>query len=305
MSVQATDGGNLPSVAAVGATPTGRGTPRHSAIRDFSRRKVGMIGLGIIVLMILFSFVGPLVYHTNQIKPNVLDITAAPGNGHPLGTDSAGYDVLGRLMVGGRASLEVGVAAALIAGIMGTFIGAIAGFMGGWVDSLLMRIVDALVAIPQLLLVILIGEIVTPSTFMIIVVLGFISWVFTARLVRSEVLVLRNLDYVRAAESFGQKRSRILYLHLVRNVVGTVAVQATFEVANAILLFATLSFLGLGPPPPFADWGGMLTSGLNYIADGYWWLIYPAGICIVVTVVSFNLVGDALRDVVEVRLRER
>jgi peptide/nickel transport system permease protein len=304
MSVQASDGTNMPTVAA-GPAAVGRPTQRHSAVRDFSRRKLGMFGLAIIVLMILFSFVGPLIYHTNQIKPNILNITAAPGHGHPLGTDDAGYDVLGRLMKGGQSSLEVGVAAALIAGVIGTFVGAIAGFVGGWLDALLMRIVDALVAIPQLMIVIVVSQIVTPSTIEIIVALGFISWVFTARLVRSQVLVIRELDYVRAAESFGQKRRTILYLHLVRNVIGTVAVQATFEVANAILLLATLSFLGLGPPPPAANWGGMLTSGLNYIVDGFWWLIYPAGICIVLTVVAFNLVGDALNDFVEVRLRER
>lgn len=307
MSVQVPSGGELPSLGAgslPGATAV-RGRQRHSVVRDFARRKLGMLGFGVIVLMFLFSFLGPAIYHTNQIQTNVLAITLPPGAGHPLGTDEVGYDVLGRLMVAGRSSLEVGVAAALIAGIMGTFIGATAGFVGGWLDAVLMRIVDALVAIPQLVFVLLIGTIITPSTLMVIFVLGLLSWVTTARLVRGEVLVIRRLDYVRAAESFGQTRGRILYLHIVRNVIGTVAVQATFEVANAILLLAVLSFLGLGPPPPAANWGAMLTSGLDYIADGYWWLIYPAGVCIVLTVVAFNLVGDALRDVVEVRLRSR
>jgi peptide/nickel transport system permease protein len=122
-------------------------------------------------------------------------------------------------------------------------------------------------------------------------------------LVRGEVLVLRTLEYIQAAEGLGQRAWQIVTRHLVRNVVGTVAVQATFEVANAILLLAALSFLGLGPPPPAANWGGMLTDGLNYLFDGYWWLIYPAGICIVLTVVAFNLVGDAVRDAVELRLQ--
>jgi peptide/nickel transport system permease protein len=169
----------------------------------------------------------------------------------------------------------------------------------------MMRIVDALLAIPALLLVLLLTTILNPSIVMIIFVLGLISWLVTARLVRGQVLVLRGLDFVQAARQFGERPWRIVTRHLVRNVIGLVVVQATFEVANAILLFAALSFLGLGPPPPAANWGGMLNDGLNYVFDGYWWLIYPAGICIVITVVAFNLIGDAIRNSLDVRLRTR
>jgi peptide/nickel transport system permease protein len=301
------DGADSPPtpIAEARTVASGHAARRYLLLRDFLAQRLGVLGLLIIVVMVLFSFVGPLVYKTNQVQTDVLAITLAPGGKHPLGTDAVGYDVLGRLMFAGRSSLEVGVAAAGIAAVVGTFFGALAGFTGGWLDAVMMRIVDALVAIPALLLVLLIATIVTPSTGTVILVLGLLSWLTTARLVRGEVLVIRRLDYVRAAESFGQRRWRILYEHIVRNVVGTVVVQATFEVANAILLLAALSFLGLGPPPPAANWGGMLTDGLNYIADGYWWLIYPAGVCIVVTVVAFNLLGDSLRDVVEVRLRSR
>jgi peptide/nickel transport system permease protein len=168
-----------------------------------------------------------------------------------------------------------------------------------------MRIVDALLAIPALLLVLLLTTLVTPSVIMVIFVLGLISWLITARLVRGQVLVLKQLDYVQAAHQLGSRPWQIVARHLVRNVIGTVVVQATFEVANAILLFAALSFLGLGPPPPAANWGGMLNDGLNYVFDGYWWLIYPAGLCIVITVVAFNLIGDAIRNSLEVRLRSR
>ncbi len=232
-------------------------------------------------------------------------ITLRPSARFPLGTDEVGYNVLGRLMVAGQSSLEVGFAAAAIAGFLGTLWGATAGFLGGWIDSVMMRIVDGLLAIPSLLLVLLLASIVTPSVLTLIVVLGCISWLATARLVRGEVLVLRTLDYVMAARGFGERAWQIVLRHLVRNVLGTVVVQATFEVANAVLLLAALSFLGLGPPPPAANWGGMLTNGLNYIFDSYWWLIYPAGVCIVLTVVAFNLVGDALRDAFEVRLQRR
>jgi peptide/nickel transport system permease protein len=284
---------------------SGTTEPRWPVLRDFCRHRLGLLGVGIIVFMALFSFVGPMIYKTNQIQTNLLAITQHPSAQYPLGTDDVGYNVLGRLMVAGQSSLEVGIAAAIIAALVGTFFGAIAGFAGSWLDAIMMRIVDGLVALPILLFVMLLATIVTPSVSTFIIVLGLLSWVTTARLVRSEVLVIRGLDYVRAAEGFGERSWQIVHRHVVRNVMGTVAVQATFEVANAILLLAALSFLGLGPPPPAANWGSMLTDGLGYLFDGYWWLIYPAGVCIVLTVVAFNLVGDALRDVVDVRLRSR
>jgi peptide/nickel transport system permease protein len=275
------------------------------ALRDFLHHRLGLLGLAIIVAMALFSFVGPIIYPTDQVDTNLLQINLHPGAAFPLGTDDVGYNVLGRLMVAGQPSLEVGLAAAAIAAVIGTLWGAVAGFVGGWLDAVMMRVVDGFVAIPTVLLVLLLATIVTPSVATLILVLGFVSWLITARLVRGEVLVLRTLDYVHAARMVGTRPVRIVFRHLIRNVVGTVAVQATFEVANAILLLAALSFLGLGPPPPAANWGSMLTSGLDYIFDNYWWQIYPAGLCIVLTVVAFNLLGDAVRDTLEVRLQQR
>jgi peptide/nickel transport system permease protein len=274
------------------------------SVANVTGNRAGVIGLTIIVIMLLFSFAGPLLYRTDQVHTDLFRINLPPSGRFPLGTDEVGYDVLGRLMVAGQSSLEVGLAAAVIAGLVGTFWGAVSGLAGGWVDSIMMRIVDGLLAIPSLLLILLLAAIVTPSIVTLIIALGAISWLITARLVRGEVLVLRSLSYVDAARAFGAGARHIVLRHLVRNVIGTVVVQVTFEVANAILLFSALSFLGLGPPPPAANWGGMLTDGLNYVFSGYWWLIYPAGLCIVITVVAFNLAGDALRDLVEVRLRE-
>jgi peptide/nickel transport system permease protein len=283
-------------------SPVARSTWRV-AVGELLRNRLGVAGLTIIVLMALFSFVGPLVYHSNQVTTNLTQVNLRPGGRFPLGTDQVGYDVLGRLMVAGQSSLEVGLAAAAIAAGIGTIWGAVAAFAGGWADSVMMRVVDALIAIPTVLLVLLLATIVTPSVLTIICVLGFVSWIITARLVRGEVLVLRTLDYVSASKLAGERPVKIVLRHIVRNVIGIVAVQATFEVANAILLLAALSFLGLGPPPPAVNWGGMLTTGLNFIYDGYWWQIYPAGVCIVLTVVAFNLLGDATRDALDVRLR--
>jgi peptide/nickel transport system permease protein len=294
-----------PSAPQLPGEPAAGGRSLRGALRDFLGNRMGVVGLAAIVLMLLFSFVGPLLYQTDQVHPNLLLVTRHPSSQYPLGTDAVGFNVLGRLMVAGQSSLEVGLAAAAIATIVGTLWGAVAGFVGGWLDSVMMRIVDALLAIPALLLVLLLTTIVTPSIIMVIFVLGLISWLITARLVRGQVLVLKSLDYVQAAQQFGEPAWQIVARHLVRNVIGTVVVQATFEVANAILLFAALSFLGLGPPPPATNWGGMLNDGLNYVFDGYWWLIYPAGVCIVITVVAFNLIGDAIRNSLEVRLKNR
>jgi peptide/nickel transport system permease protein len=188
---------------------------------------------------------------------------------------------------------------------MGTAWGGIAGYVGGWLDSVMMRVVDSLLSIPPLLLVLILASTFTPTIPVLVVVIAFISWMGTARLVRGESLSLRVREYVQAAKAMGSSDGRIVFRHIVPNVIGPVVVQTTFSAANAILLLAALSFLGLGPPPPAANWGGMLTNGLNSIYDGYWWLIYPAGVAIVLTVMAFNFIGDALRDAMEVRLQVR
>jgi peptide/nickel transport system permease protein len=255
--------------------------------------------------MFLFSFIGPLFYHTDQVHTDISQLNVRPGGAHLLGTDNLGYDVLGRLMLGGQSSLEVGLAAAILASLVGATWGAVAGFVGGWIDAIMMRVVDSLLAIPYLLFVLLLASIFTPSIPVLIIVIALVSWLFTARLVRGDTLSLRVRDYVVAAKSVGTRNWLIVVRHIIPNVMGTIVVATTFSVADSILLLAALSYLGLGPPPPAANWGGMLTNGLTYVYDGYWWLIYPAGIAIVLTVVAFNFIGDALRDSLEVRLQER
>jgi len=263
------------------------------------------VGVALVIFMVLFSFVGPLIYRTNQVTTNLTEVTLPPSGAHLLGTDADGYDVLGRLMLGGQSSLEVGLAAAFLASLLGTVWGAVAGYLGGWVDAVMMRVVDSLMAIPYLLLVLLLASVFGPSIPLFIFVIGMVSWLFTARLVRGDTLSVRTRDYVTAAKAAGARSWRIVARHIIPNVIGTVIVATTFSIADAILLLAAISYLGLGPPPPAANWGGMLTDGLNYSYAGYWWLIYPAGVAIVVTVMAFNLIGDALRDAFEVRLQER
>jgi peptide/nickel transport system permease protein len=280
-----------------------RPASRPSNFRAFVQHRLGLIGLTVVIIMIAFSFLGPVFYHTDQVHTNLNQVLVHPGTKFPLGTDDLGFNVLGRLMVAGRSSLEVGVTAALLAAFVGTIWGAVAGYAGGAIDAVMMRVVDTMLAIPALLLLLLLASVFTPTIPVLIFALSSVSWLVTARLVRGQALALREQEFIEAVAGFGGSRYRIVLRHIVPNVAGTVVVQATFEIANAVLLLAALSFLGLGAPPPATNWGSMLNNGLTYIYNGAWWLIYPAGLAIVVTVVAFNFLGEALRDTLEVRLQ--
>ena len=248
-----------------------------------ARRRVrvsplGIVGLATIFLACLFCFVGPLVYHTNQVASNLAASNLHPGHGHPLGTDDNGFDILGRLMVGGQSSLEIGAAVAVIATTTGVIWGAIAGFAGGFVDTAMMRIVDVILAVPALFLLLILATSVAPSTLELIIVLSFLAWQVPSRLVRGESLSLRTREFVQAVQVMGGGSARSVIRHIIPNTVSTIVVNATFQVADAILILAILSYLGFGLPPPAATWGGMLSNGSSYIFAGYWWQIYPVGV---------------------------
>ncbi len=284
----------------------GAGRPRWSfVVRVFAENRLAVAGLIVIALFLLFCFVGPLVYHTNQVATNVSQANRAPTGAHLLGTDAVGYDELGRLMAGGQITLLVALAVAVMATSFGLIWGAIAGISTGVVDSVMMRIVDACLAIPSLFLLIFLDAILRPSVVVLMFVITALAWLVPSRLVRAEVLSLRTRAFVEASRGAGAGTVRILVRHLVPNVIGTVAVNATFQVADAVLTVAALSFLGLGIPPPAANWGSMLANGVSYVFAGYWWQIWPAGVCVVAVVVAFNFVGDGLRDAVDVRLQRR
>ncbi len=275
-------------------------SPRRARISDavsaFLDNRLATIGLVVLVLIAIFCFVGPLFWHTDQVHTNLMGALQPPGRGHPLGTDDLGRDVLGRLMVGGRISLIVGVTAAVVATTVGALYGSLAGYAGGAVDAGMMRVVDAVISIPTLFIVLFIASLAPPTVTTLIVAITVTSWLVPARVIRGEALTLRRLDFVRLVKTMGGGSTRAVTRHVLPNTVSTMAVNATFQVADAILMIATLSFLGLGPRPPAANWGGMLSGGLNYEYSGYWWMIYPAGIAIIITVMSINLVGDGLRD---------
>lgn len=271
----------------------------------FFENKLAMVGAVIIVAVALFCFVGPLVYHSNQVISNLANANNPPAASRPLGTDNVGYDVLGRLMAGGQTSLEIGLVAALLAGLFGVIWGAIAGYFGGVIDAIMMRIVDALLALPVLFVLLLMAAIVKVNQVNLTLAVAFFAWLVPARLIRGETLTLRTREYIQAVKGMGGGATRSIIRHIIPNAIGTIVVNITFQVADAILALAALGYLGFGLPPPAANWGNMLSQGVSYVYAGEWWLIYPVGILIVLTVIAFNFVGDALRDAFDVRLKRR
>jgi peptide/nickel transport system permease protein len=274
------------------------------ALRSFAENKLAVAGVAIVVFFVLFCYLGPVFYHGNTTV-TTFDQLAPPGAGHPLGTDANGLDELGLIMVGGQSSIEIGVLSSVIATLIGTLLGAVAGLVGGLLDAFLMRMVDVLLSVPLLLIVLIMSAHYGPSVFKLSLIIGLFSWLGAARLVRGEVLSLRVRDFVLAARTMGASRTRLIYKHLIPNSLSVVIVNATFQVADAIVLLAFLGFLGFGLTYPNSDWGDMLSGGLEYLQSGYWWLVYPVGLCLVLVVMAFNFIGDAWRDTVDVRLRKR
>lgn len=275
------------------------------ALREFTQNKLAVTGVGIVIFFVLFSFIGPHIYHTNQFDTSLVSANESPTGAHVLGTDASGFDELGRIMLGGQAALEIGFFAAFIAIVVGALWGAIAGLLGGIVDTMMMRVVDIFLAIPFLFIVLILAVRYHATVLSLSLVIGFFSWLVPARLVRGEVLSLRVRDFVAAARVAGSGRWRLINRHLLPNALGVVIVNVTFQVADAILAVSYVGFLGFGLHFPSVDWGDMLSSGVQYQQDGYWWLIYPVGACIVLTVMALNFIGDALRDSLDVRLRRR
>jgi peptide/nickel transport system permease protein len=296
-------------VAPEGGEVSSSGGLGRQLLRVFFENKLAVVGAGVIILVVALCFLGPVFYSTNQTSTQqaLLNSTqnASPGGANPLGTDGSGFDILGRIMYGGQTSLEVGFAAAGIATVVGVLWGAISGFFGGWIDAVMMRVVDVLLSVPPLFLLIVLAVIFQPSLSLLMLVIGFTAWLVPARLVRGETLTLRTREYVQAVRVMGGNGRRIVLRHIIPNAIGTIVVNATFQVADAILYLAALGFIGLGVPAPGTDWGSMLSNGVNYALDGYWWEIYPVAIAIVLVVVALNFVGDALRDAFEVRLQRR
>lgn len=293
-----------PSVPAEPATPPSarkRSSIWRENLRIFASNRFAVIGLAFLVLMVLFCFVGPLIYRTNQTATTLINANLAPSGQYPLGTDPEGLDILGRLMLGGQSTIELGLAVAVLSTGFGAAWGALSGYVGGFVDSLLMRIVDMMLSIPFLFFAVLLATLLTPTLPLIIAAITIVSWPSTARIVRGDTLSLRTRDYVTAARGVGSRHFPLIRRHIVPNAFGSIVVIGTLTVATSILIFASLSFLGLSVPPPATNWGRMATIGIQHLFDGYWWELWPPAIAIVLTIIAINAIGDGLYDVVDQR----
>lgn len=274
------------------------------AVRAFSKNRTAVAGLIVIAALYVIALVTPLIspFDPNAQGDLLTERLVGISASHPLGTDHFARDVLSRLLYGARISLSIGFVAVGISVTIGTLLGAVAGYSGGFVDAAIMRFVDMVISFPRLVLLITIIAIFEPSIFLITAVLGLTLWPTTARIVRGEVLSLREREFVQAAQALGYPKRRIILRHLIPNALAPVIVAATLGIGNTIVLEAGLSFLGLGVQPPTASWGTMVSDGRDHLLNAWWLSTFP-GLAIVFTVLSFNLVGDGLRDALDPRLR--
>lgn len=272
--------------------------PRRRAMRVFAENKMAVGGLAILAIMLASALLGPLLSPYDTTSQDLLNRLQAPSWAHPMGTDELGRDSLTRIFAGGRVSLAVAALATLASLAIGVIVGSLAGFFGGWVDNVLMRLVDLFLSLPDLFLLIFASALLGPSFRTMVVIIALVRWMNMARLVRASFLSLREREFVEAARAMGTRRRWIVLRHLLPNSMGPIVVAATLTVASAIIAESTLSFLGLGIQPPAASWGSMLRNAESQIYVAPWMGIFP-GVMIFLTVIAINFVGDGLRDVLD------
>ncbi len=266
----------------------------------FLSNRLSLAGGALLLLIGLSASFAPLLAQAEPDQQQLTERLQPPSSRHLLGTDDLGRDVFSRLLHGGRVSLRVGLLAVAISVTLGTLVGLVAGFFGGVVDVLLMRLVDIVLCFPTIFLILMVIAFLEPSLWNVMAVIGFTSWPGLARLVRGETLSLRERDFILAARGLGLSTPRILFVHLLPNLVAPILVSATLGVGGAILTESALSFLGLGVQPPMASWGNILTSGKDYLHVAWWLSVFP-GVAILFTVLALNLLGEGLRDVLDPR----
>jgi peptide/nickel transport system permease protein len=275
----------------------------EETLRLFLRNRLASIGAVIILLLIFFALVGPKLTPHDPVSLDMGARLEPPSLHHPFGTDDFGRDVLSRVLSGASISLKVGVIAVSISMIIGTLLGAISGYYGGWIDEVIMRLMDVLFAFPAILLAIAILAALGPGISNAMIAIGIVYTPIFARITRGSVLTVREEVYIEAARSIGSRDSRILFRHILPNVIAPVIVETTLSLAFAILAEAALSFLGLGTQPPDPSWGRMLSESRGYIQDAPWLGVFP-GLAIMFTVMGFNFLGDGLRDALDPRMKQ-
>lgn len=287
-------------------------SPWKTAFRRFGRNRLAVIGFIIIALMFLICFVGPLLSPYSLLDYNVKNKNLSPSLSHWLGTDKLGRDILLRVMLAGRISLMVGLVATFISVIIGATLGAVAGFYGKKIDTLIMRFADIFMALPSLPILIIMGVVLSDlqvepkqRIWFLMLIIGVLNWTTIARLVRGQILSLREQEFMQATEALGLRDNRKIFRHLLPNTIPVIIVTATLSVAGAILSESALSFLGVGVIPPTPSWGNMISAANNLIDFGKRpWLWIPPGMCILITTVAINLIGDGLRDAMDPKTKK-
>ena len=277
-------------------------SPMRRALRRLKRRKGALFGLAVIAVFVLLAIFASLVAPYDPAAQSWTVVRKAPSWAHWFGTDDVGRDVLARVIFGARASLLAGVISVSIALAVGVPLGLISGYLGGWIDALLSRITDAMLAIPFLILAIALAAFLGPSLGNAMIAIGVTTTPIFVRLTRGQVMAVKVEDYVEAARAIGNPRWRIALFHILPNILPALLVQATLSIAAAIIAEAALSFLGLGQQPPAPSWGSMLNSAQRFLTTASWMAVWP-GVAIFATVLSFNLVGDGLRDALDPKER--
>ena len=303
MSVPKTETVKKPSLVR-GARKDDVLTPGKIIWKRFRRNKTAMFGLIIIALLIAVSVLAPVLANHDRDAFILVNKQQPPSSVYWLGTDNIGRDIYSRVLWGGRVSLMVGFLASLIQMGIGITLGSLAGYYGGYVDTFIMRLTDVVLSFPFLALAIVVAAILGPSEYNTALVIGFLSWTTTCRLIRGQFLSIKQAEYIEATKALGIRELRVIYKHMLPNAFAPILIAGTLTMATAILVEAGLSFLGLGVKPPLPSWGNMLEAARNFrVVDSMWWIWVPPGSMIFLAVLCINLVGDGLRDALDPRLK--
>jgi peptide/nickel transport system permease protein len=273
-------------------------------IKDLSNHRLSIVGgvllLGVVVIAIFAPQIAP--YSPTAISGTA--VRAPPSIAHPMGTDSLGRDILSRVIFGTRIALMIAITSMGIAFVVGSLLGALAGYYGGWVDAIVRTAIDTTWAFPAIIMGLALASILEPNLTTVLIAIGLVFWGVFARLVRGEVLSLRELDFIKASEAIGLSDTKIIFKHLIPNAIIPAFVVVTLQMGNAIAVAASLSFLGLGVQPPTPSWGIMLSTGRQFITSAWWISVFP-GLAIVIVIMSFNFLGEGLRDTIDPKLEDK
>lgn len=279
-------------------------SPARIALNKLKRNKLAIFGSVVLIILILLAIIAPIISPYGRDTVDLLNIESAPTAHHILGTDELGRDVFVRLIYGGQVSLSVGVVAIVIQLAIGITLGAIAGYFGGIVDKIIMRLVDMVLCFPFLVIAITMASILGPSIWNVMIIIGILGWPKITRIVRAEILSLKEREFIEAAKALGLDSKDIILKHLIHNIYAPIIVYGTLGIAQGILYESFLSFLGMGVTQPQPSWGNMLTAAQNMrVLQSEWWLWIPPGLCVFLTIVSINFLGDGLRDALDPKIK--